>query len=108
MGFFSWKCAKTQKPIMAECAVKGSPWLFASRVTVLFEDGSVLKGVYDGYGRVENSRAAFELTDIDQSQWRMVISEYYDSEPFHTFSLNKHDQGQGFFYNDEELETVFK
>lgn len=108
MGFFSWKCAKSQKPIMAECAVNGSPWQFASRVTLLFEDGTSIKGVYDGYGRVENSREAFELADLHESEWRMIISNYYDSEPFHTFSRNKFDPGQGFFYSDEELEQAFK
>lgn len=108
MGFFSWKCAKTQNPIMAECAVKGSPLEFASHVTLLFEDGSSIKGVYDGYGRVENSTEAFDLQDIPESDWRMVITNYYDSEPFHTFSKNKYDPGQGFFYSDEELEQAFR
>ena len=71
MGFFSWQCAKSDKPVMAEVAVRGSNWEFASDVIVLFNNGDRISGTYDGYGRVDG----LELVDISEERWRMVISK---------------------------------
>ena len=103
MGFFSWQCAKSNKPVMAKVAVQGTPWAFASDVIVLFNNGDRLSGTYDGYGRVDN----FELLDYSEERWRMVIKHFYQGETFEQLPRNKHDQGQGFFYSDEELEKEF-
>ena len=40
-------------------------------------------------------------------RWRMVIEKYYNNETFDQLSQNKHDRGQGFFYNDEDLVEEF-
>jgi len=104
MGFFSWQCAKSEKPVMAEVAVRGSNWEFASDVVVLFKNGDRITGIYDGYGRVNG----FELVDLPEDRWRMVIEKYYDNETFDKLPQNKYDRGQGFFYNDDELEEIFK
>lgn len=103
MGFFSWECAKTNKPVMAAVAVRKSPWQFASKVVVLFNDGSKIVGTYDGYGRVDE----FELLDYSEERWRMVIEQFYTGETFDELPKNKWDQGQGFFYSDEELTEIF-
>ena len=103
MGFFSWRCAKSDKPVMAEVAVQGTPWHFASRVIVLFNNGNRISGIYDGYGRVDG----FELVDHHEERWRMVIEDYYNGESFDQLPKNKYDQDQGFFYNDEDLEQEF-
>jgi len=104
MGFFSWQCAKSEKPVMAELAVRGSTWEFASDVIVLFKNGDRVSGRYDGYGRVDG----FELVDLDESRWRMVIRRYYNEETFDQLPQNKHDPGQGYFYSDEDLTELFK
>ena len=104
MGFFSWRCAKSDKPVMAEVAVRGTPWEFASKVVVLFKNGDRISGIYDGYGRVDG----FELLDVDERSWRMVIEKFYNNETFDALPQNKYDQGQGFFYNDEDLEKEFE
>ena len=103
MGFFSWRCAKSDKPVMAEVAVRSTPWQFASEVIVLFKEGDRIIGTYDGYGRVDN----FELIDYPEERWRMIIKDYYNGETFEQLPKNKFDQGQGFFYNDEDLEKEF-
>ena len=103
MGFFSWKCAKSDKPVMAEVAVQGTPWAFATKVIVLFNNGDHISGTYDGYGRVNG----FEIVDYPEERWRMVIEKYYSDETFEELSKNKYDQGQGFFYSDEDLEEIF-
>jgi hypothetical protein len=103
MGFFSWRCAKSDKPVMAEVAVRNTPWAFASGVVVLFKNGDRVRGTYDGYGRVDE----FELIDYPEERWRMVIEKFYDGETFEQLAQNKYDQGQGFFYNDGDLEQEF-
>ena len=103
MGFFSWQCAKSNKPVMAEVAVRNTPWQFASDVIVLFKDGDRISGTYDGYGRVNG----FELLDYSEERWRMVIKDFYNGETFDQLAQNKYDRGQGFFYSDEELEEEF-
>jgi hypothetical protein len=104
MGFFSWKCAKSNKPVMAGMGVANSPWDFASKVFVFFDNGDRISGTYDGYGRVDD----FELTEIDERRWRMVIQKYYSGETFSQLAKNDYDPGQGWFYNDEDLEEIFK
>lgn len=103
MGFFSWRCASSNIPVMAEDAVRNTPWVIACRVIVLFRDGSRIIGTYDGYGRVYNESHEVDLMDYDESQWRMSILSCYSSETFEQLKPNKHDRGQGFFYSDEEL-----
>lgn len=103
MGFFSWRCAKSDKPVMANIAVRNTPWHFASSVIVLFKNGQRAQGIYDGYGRI----GEVKLLDYSEEVWRMVIERYYNGETFDELSKNKFDQGQGYFYSDEELEQEF-
>ena len=37
----------------------------------------------------------------------MVIEDFYNGESFDQLPKNKYDQGQGFFYDDEDLEQEF-
>jgi hypothetical protein len=103
MGFFSWRCAKSEKPVMADMGVQNTPWAFASKVIVLFENGDRIRGSYDGYGRVDG----LELLDYSESRWRMVIEDFYNGESFDQLPKNKHDPGQGWFYDDSDLEQFF-
>ena len=104
MGFFSWKCAKSDKPVMSSYAVDNTPWDFASKVVVVFKDGDKLSGTYDGYGNVGECN----ILDFDEQKWRMVIQRYYAGETFEQLPRNKYDQGQGFFYDDSDLERIFR
>lgn len=106
MGFFSWKCAKSNRPVMADMGVQNSPWEFASDVIVLFKDGSRVVGSYDGYGRVIGDSYT-ELVELDENRWRMVIRRYYNNESFDDLPKNEPDPGQGWFYDDSDLEEMF-
>lgn len=103
MGFFSWECAKTKKPVMSSYAVGRGPFDFASKVVVLFKNGDRISGTYDGYGRVDG----YEIVDHPESTWRMIIERYYAGETFDQLDMNKHEPGQGFFWSDEDLEQIF-
>jgi hypothetical protein len=103
MGFFSWKCAKSDKPVMSSYAVKNTPWEFASDVIVLFKNGDRISGTYDGYGNVND----YDILNDGEHNWRMVIKSYYSGETFEQLPQNKYDQGQGFFYDDTDLKKLF-
>jgi len=112
MGFFSWQCAKSKKPVMNRHAVKDTPWQFASRVVVVFNDGDQITGSYDGYGcvlgyDVITTQGGYDILEAGEHNWRMVIERYYAGETFDQLLPNGHDQGQGFFYSDEDLEKIF-
>ena len=108
MGFFSWRCAKSGRPVMAQVAVKNSPWEFASCAVVLYKNGSKIAGPYDGYGRILHQGEEVELTEMAEENWRIVIERYYQDERFEDFpAKNAWDQGQGFFYDDADLEREF-
>ena len=107
MGFFSWQCAKTKKPVMAEPAVLGSDWQLASDVVVLFSNGDRHTGRYDGYGRVETLKEDLELLEQDSGHWRMVIRRYYAGETFDQLEPNRTDPWQGYFYSDLDLDRIF-
>ena len=103
MGFFSWECAKSKKPVMSRYAVQDTPWAFASEVVVVFNDGERISGTYDGYGCV----GGYDVLEAGEHNWRMVIERYYAGETFNQLPPNQHDQGQGFFYDDDDLEKIF-
>ena len=103
MGFFSWECAKSKKPVMSQYAVQDTPWAFASRVVVVFNDGDRITGTYDGYGNVNG----YDILEAGEHNWRMVIERYYAGETFDQLPPNQNDQGQGYFYDDDDLEEIF-
>lgn len=103
MGFFSWRCAASDLPIMAEDAVFNTPWAIACRVVVLFRDGGRIIGTYDGYGRVYGDQGEVDLMDYRETDWRMAILSCYSSQTFDQLKPNRSDRGQGFFYSDQEL-----
>jgi len=103
MGFFSYQCAKSQKPVMNIYAVGNGPFAFSSKVVVLFKNGDRISGDYDGYGRV----GGVELVDFPDSAFKVVISKYYNGESFDELGPNRHEPGQGYFYSDEDLEYIF-
>jgi hypothetical protein len=52
MGFFSWNCKECDHPMLSEYAVSSiNKWM--NDVVVIEHSGGVLKGSYDGYGRVD-------------------------------------------------------
>ena len=103
MGFFSWECAKSKKPVMSSYAVQDTPWAFASEVVVLFNDGDRITGTYDGYGRING----YDILEVGEHNWRMVIERYYTGETFDQLAPNETDQGQGYFYEDRDLVEIF-
>lgn len=107
MGVFSWTCAKTHLPIMNSMVAE----LPLSEVVVLGRDGSILKGRYDGYGRVLGDVGETEIMDaVDSDHVRMVLAAFYcpEEDRYDTVAPNHHDPGQGHFHDDGFLRRAFE
>lgn len=108
MGYFSWTCARTRLPILAAgpAMALGEMGRTLSNVTLVGQDGAVAAGVYDGYGRI--SGLDLIETDwarkIDAGKAALVLSAWYDEEPLARIGgRSRHDPGQGFFHDTEDL-----
>jgi hypothetical protein len=58
MGFFSWDCK-----CCGESMKEGNDWM--GDVVIVGDDGSVIRGKYDGYGRVESRVGEVEIVEAD-------------------------------------------
>jgi hypothetical protein len=95
MGFFSKLCSVSNLPVMADTTGLGDD---ASEVVVVFKNGSTLRGVYDGYGRVGGE----DLLD-DWDNIKFVLRKYYAGQTYAELGKSHDDPGQGFFYDDETI-----
>jgi hypothetical protein len=58
MGFFSWDCK-----CCGESIKSGNDWM--GKAVAVSDDGSVVSGEYDGYGRLETRLGEVELVDAE-------------------------------------------
>jgi hypothetical protein len=107
MGFYSWCCAKTQKPILNTQTADIFSRNF-STVMLLRAEAAALKGVYDGYGRVHTSQGVFDVsTGVNAGSIKLVLSAFYDGETFEQLPINVNDPGQGHFHDEDQLLGFF-
>jgi hypothetical protein len=115
MGFFSAGCTCCRKSLLSPQAVRRLDpfaWM-AEGAVVVTKDGSILKGVYDGHGRIENSAGG--IIDISNLMmggdanayhslcWVAAGAPYeWDGKPM----LGSPDQG--WFFADKDYEAVPK
>jgi hypothetical protein len=63
-GFFSWQCLGCGRSLLSSNAVdRGNDFGWMTDVVAVFQDGSVVKGEYDGYGRIDGSGPTVEVVD---------------------------------------------
>ena len=93
MGFFSKLCAVSHLPVMAELA--DFPQL--SNVVAFLEDGTILKGCYDGYGRING----VDLNVAgDYEAAKFVLKQHYKpGMNYLTLPPSGRDPGQGYFHD---------
>lgn len=94
MGFFSKTCAKTHLPVIHEG--RGFPRL--SKVVALLPDGEIIRGSYDGYGRVNG----VNLTD-DWDNVKFVLESDYEGELYKDLPKSGDELGQGHFMSNDFL-----
>ena len=107
MGFSSFTCAKTHLPIMASTSW-GTDY---SSVVMLSKDGSIVRGIYDGYGRLETELGEIavydKMGDGGKDDAKMVHSRFYKGEKFADLGPSHHEPGQGHFHVAARLKEWF-
>ena len=109
MGFFSWNCCGCDKPVINIYINQGYEW--ASDVVLLNKNGSSFTGSYNGYGRI--NAPYFDVDDsIANRDFNGEGVRWYHRRCFtnQTWAETKKassDWGQGFFYNDADLQRIF-
>jgi len=96
VGFFSQLCESCKHPALSMYSVNGiNDWM--QYVVVITNDGSVVKGDYDGYGRVNGFEYAIGANNTvwHQACWRVAGS------PTDYRGESKYAEDQGFFFDDE-------
>lgn len=107
MGFFSYTCAKTFLPIMASTSWPEE----YCRVAVVSKDDSVLRGTYDGYGRVfgEFGEVEIDYENILSGRIKMVAERFYKGERWADIPNKSHDDiDQGHFHDEDKIEAWYK
>lgn len=97
MGFFSKTCAKTHLPIVHERRGFAS----LSKVVALLPDGEIIRGFYDGYGRVNGISLAEDLDLWDEIKF--VLESDYTGEKYNDLPNSGSELGQGHFMSDDFL-----
>jgi len=97
MGFFSFDCKECGHPMLSGCATSPiNNWM--RQVVVIEEDGTILQGEYDGYGRVGEVAIA----------WPMKASCYHSAcwtvngAPSKYAGQSESSEDQGYFFSDAD------
>jgi hypothetical protein len=103
MGFFSKTCAKTHLPVVHE--TRGYPEL--CEVVVLKPNGAILRGMYDGYGRVQGENVCDNF-DTDWDNTKFVLAFAYTGEKYDEVGNSGNELGQGHFMSSMFLDHCLK
>jgi len=102
MGFFALKCSKCQKSVVSKYKViDGRARSWESDAVALLPDGTVVKGIYDGYGRIEEGKPNDEPDTDLMEHWedglKMLHAKCYTGQDYHELTHSKRCELQGFF-----------
>ncbi len=104
MGFFSWNCKRCQMAIMNPYQVnEETSWL--NDAVAITKDGSILKGSYDGYGRINDRDIC--MYDFDFEMYHNACWEL-EGKPTEFTSPSKRANNQGHFIGEEDPEWTAK
>jgi len=96
MGFFSAKCMDCQHPLLSIYATNPvNDWM--QHAVVITPNGSILKGVYDGYGRVDDFDYA--VGGEPNTVWHLACWKVAGS-PTDYRGEAAYAEDQGYFFDD--------
>lgn len=114
MGFFSWRCAKTDLPILAGAKRWPGDLRHLCEAVLVLPSGTTVHGTYDGSGRLgmasvkgdqaEGLAAAGNLSGVPDA--RLVLGHAYAGERHDDLKPSRDDPGQGFFHDDDALRDL--
>jgi len=95
MGCFGWNCSVCDEPVLGFPTPGYNKF---KQVVVVFDNGDIVSGEYDGYGRVRGC----ELIDLD-GHFKFVHKPCYKKQPFKKLKVAKHDQTQAGGYDEKGM-----
>lgn len=104
MGFFSKCCAKSHLPVLTK--YREVPLL--SNVVALLPSGEIVRGMYDGYGRVDDVELRERGADWIWPEVKLVLAIYYKGETYEQLGPSGNELAQGYFMSDEFLQYCMK
>lgn len=97
MGFFSWDCKCCGKSIRSPYSVdEKTAWM--NDAVVISPNGEVIKGEYDGYGRIESSLGEVELDGMEACMYHEKC--WNEAGKPMEYSPSNYARDQGFFVED--------
>ena len=96
MGFFSYNCKGCGHPLLCtQATTEINAWMTKS--VVLFQDGTMAKGQYDGYGRVGGMELLDRISEPEcwhEACWKKAGKPLEFTEP------SEPANDQGWFFDD--------
>jgi len=118
MGFFSWRCAKSGKPILAGSVGWPDDLRHLADVVLVLPGGTV-SGRYDGYGHLDGARgkgargmdevagtAEEEGVEYVAKTVKLVLASEYAGERYDDLPPSRHEPYQGYFWDVDDLRDV--
>ena len=100
MGFFSWNCKVCGHPMLCSMATEHkNGWM--ERVVVIQPNGSILRGYYDGYGRVNDVEIEFTYHTHEPECYHEHCWEKA-GKPVKYTGGSRASADQGWFFDDGE------
>ena len=95
MGFYSWDCKVCGHPMLSVYALEDkNEWM--NHVVVIEEDGSILQGEYDGYGRVDDEDIeSYKPECYHEHCWELA------GKPTKYTKGSRSARDQGYFFPDD-------
>jgi hypothetical protein len=95
MGFFSWNCNACGHPLLSHYVIEDrNEWM--NHGVAILEDGSILKGEYDGYGRLNDH----EIADYGEPEVYHEACWHLEGEPTEYDQPSESASDQGYFFDD--------
>ena len=101
MGFFSWKCKACGHSIISGHSSNTiNEWMI--KAVAILPDGTILKGEYDGYGRIEDeNRNVSPVYPAGEPQCYHRACWELSGRPEKYTGKSDNALDQGFFFNNE-------
>jgi len=97
MGFFSWNCKCCGHPMLSPYAItETNGWM--NNVVVLEADGSILRGEYDGYGRVGEHEINIDSEKEPECYHRSCWEKA--GKPTEYTGASEYSADQGYFFDE--------
>lgn len=99
MGFFSWECRHCGHSILSRYSAD-EPFDWMSRAVALQRNGTLLRGEYDGYGRIDGTELHYTFGSNEPEMYHEKCWEQAGS-PYTYTQGSRNAPDQGYFIDDE-------